>query len=226
MLFFIDVMGEPRIITRILKRRRKPLCIVFVGEEIGLECSMDLVLEYKLGKGVLLTDELKNTVLARQRIVDAKQRALAFATYKPRTEVQVRRKLQEVGFLIQEQDLAIQFLTEFKYLDDEEYARMFVKDFLLRKPSSASRVKMELRRRGITESIAQEAIKQFFPQDETLELARKAAEKKYRSILHKPLAKQQTALVGYLQRQGFSWEIIKQVLGETLGASADSDEKM
>lgn len=209
-------MSNSLIITRILKRRRKPLCIVFVGDEIGLECSMDLVLEFKLGRGVVLTDELKSTVLARQRIVDAKQRALAFATYKPRTEVQVRRKLHEVGFLQHEQELAIQFLKEFNYIDDAEFARMFVGDFLLRKPSSASRVKMELRKRGISELQAQSAIELYFPKDTTTELALKAAEKKLRSVKHKPIEKQKTALVGYLQRQGFSWEIIKNILNELL----------
>lgn len=217
-------MSDSLIITRILKRRRKPLCIVFVGDEIGLECSMDLVLEFKLGRGVILTDELKNTILARQRIVDAKQRALAFATYKPRTEVQVRRKLQEVGFSLQEQDQAIQFLKEFNYLDDVEFARMFVGDFLQRKPSSASRVKMELRRRGISESLAQEAIECHFPKDTTTELALKAAEKKLRSVKHKPFEKQKTTLIGYLQRQGFSWEIIKNILSELLPKESSTDE--
>ncbi|MBS1537095.1 MAG: regulatory protein RecX [Bacteroidetes bacterium] len=217
-------MSDSLIITRILKRRRKPLCIVFVGDEIGLECSMDLVLEFKLGRGVILTDELKNTILARQRIVDAKQRALAFATYKPRTEVQVRRKLQEIGFSPWEQDQAIQFLKEFKYLDDAEFARMFVGDFLLRKPSSASRIKMELRRRGISEVLAQEAIECHFPKDTTTELALKAAEKKLRSVKHKPFEKQKTALIGYLQRQGFSWEIIKNILSELLPKESSTDE--
>ncbi|MBK9247336.1 MAG: regulatory protein RecX [Ignavibacteria bacterium] len=219
-------MKDIPIITRILKRRRKPLCIVFTGDEIGLECSMDLVLEFKLGKGVLLTDELKTTILLRQRIVDAKQRALAFATYKPRTEMQVRRKLQETSFSQQEQDLAIQYLTEFNYLDDAEYSRMFVKDFLLRKPSSASRVKMELRKRGITELQALEAIEQFFPKDDTFTLAVKAAEKKIRSVKHKPHEKQRMALIGYLQRQGFTWDIIKRVLDEMLNSETDSDEKL
>lgn len=187
---------------------------------------MDLVLEFKLGKGVILTEQLKNTILARQRIIDAKQRAVAFASYKPRTETQVRRKLQEVGFSTREQDLAIQYLKEFDYLNDAEYARMFVKDFLLRKPSSASRVKMELRKRGITELEAQEAIEQFFPKDDTSELALKAAQKKLRSVTHKPIEKQKTALIGYLQRQGFSWDIIKDILSKTLDNAANSDEKM
>lgn len=219
-------MPEQLIITRILKRRRKPLCIVFSGNDIALECAMDLVLEFKLGKGIILTEQLKNTILARQRIIDAKQRAVAFASYKPRTETQVRRKLQEVGFSTREQDLAIQYLKEFDYLNDAEYARMFVKDFLLRKPSSASRVKMELRKRGITELEAQEAIEQFFPKDDTSELALKAAQKKLRSVTHKPIEKQKTALIGYLQRQGFSWDIIKDILSKTLDNAANSDEKM
>lgn len=219
-------MSEPLLITRILKRRRKPLCIVFSDDDIVLECSMDLVLEFKLGRGVLLTEELKKTILARQHIINVKQRAVAFASYKPRTEFQVRRKLQEVGASIQEQDIAIQYLKEFDYLNDTEYARMFVKDFLLRKPSSASRVKMELRKRGIPELEAQEAIEQFFPKDDTTELALKAAEKKLRSVHHKPIEKQKTALIGYLQRQGFSWDIIKDILRKIVGEAAVSDEKM
>ncbi|MBI3258595.1 MAG: regulatory protein RecX [Ignavibacteriae bacterium] len=219
-------MFDQLIITRILKRRRRPLCIVFAGDDIALECAMDLVLEFKLGKGVILTEQLKNTVLARQRIIDAKQRAVAFATYKPRTEAQVRLKLQGVGFSVQEQNLAIQYLKEFDYLNDAEYTRMFVKDFLLRKPSSASRVKMELRKRGIAELQAQDAIDQFFPKDDTSVLALKAAQKKLRSVTHKPIDKQKTALIGYLQRQGFSWDIIKDILSRTLGNTVSSDEKM
>lgn len=85
---------------------------------------------------------------------------------------------------------------------------------------------MELRRRGIAELAAQGAIEQFFPKDDTYTLALKAAEKKVRSVTHKPLAKQQIALVGYLQRQGFSWDTIKQVLAEVLPKVTDFDEKM
>ena len=45
-------------------------------------------------------------------------------------------------------------------------------------------------------------------------MALKAAEKKLRMVSYKPVEKQRESLVRYLQVNGFSWDIIKNVLIE------------
>jgi SOS response regulatory protein OraA/RecX len=58
------------------------------------------------------------------------------------------------------------------------------------------------------------AVNEHFPEDRTYDLARLAAEKKLRAVSYKPIEKQKNALTSYLHRQGFSWDIIKQIIAD------------
>ena len=144
----------------------------------------------------------------------SKQKALAYVAYKPRTAHQVRTKLREKGYEPHHITIALTFLQEFNYLDDRAYARSFIHDYLLRKPCGKTKIIQELRKRGVSQYDIEDAIAEAFPQEDTLELARAAAEKKLRALRHKSVEKQRSSLTQYLQRQGFHWDIIRAILAE------------
>ncbi len=170
-------------------------------------------MKYSLRKGIDLSDELLKKIETEQNRMSAKQAAFKFASYKPRTCKQVEDKLREkYDYEIIEDTIA--FLEEFDLLDDRKYAEMFIKDFIERKPSGKPRLRQELFRKGVSSVIVEETLEKLFPEEESINLARRAAEKKLRAVSYKPLEKQKSSLVSYLQRQGFSYEVIKAVLEE------------
>jgi regulatory protein len=194
-------MDEKVQITRILKRKKNSNCLLFLNNEYFMDFSLDLIMKYQLKK-----------IIQEQRIINVKQAAYNFACYKQRTRKQVITKLKEKNFESSEISIAIDFLDEFKLLNDEKYAQLFAKEYINRKKCGEKKVYMELLKRGIEKQLAEKTINDIFPQDDKFDLALTNAKKKINMIKSKPLEKQKQLLISHLQRNGFDWDIIKKVL--------------
>lgn len=202
-------------VTAVIAQKHNPSrCSIFLDGSFAFGCSMDLVLQYTLRKGKVINEDVYRELLSREDLMQLKQKALAYATYKPRTVEQVRKKMIEKGYTAEEAVLAVEFLEEFGYLNDRVFARMFIRDYIQRKPAGRQKIADELRKRGVQPFDIDDALTEAFPEDETLSLARQAAEKKIRSLASRAPEKRKQALVQYLQRQGFSWEVIRSLLDE------------
>mgnify|MGYP001024004460 FL=1 len=82
------------IIVSIVKVKRADKCQVQFDNGDFFVCSMDIVLKYKLSKGFDIDDELLNELIKEQRIIEVKQSAYNYASYKPRKTQQVIKKLK------------------------------------------------------------------------------------------------------------------------------------
>lgn len=220
-------LSAPFIVSLVQAQKKNPArCSVFVNDEFAFGCSMDVVLRFGITKGKTLTEQEIERVLAEEDVMRLKQTALRYATYKSRTAQEVRRKMLEKEFAPEEAEYAVQFLEEFGYVNDAAYTRSFIKEWQERKPSGMERLRQELLKRGISKFDVEDAFAEIFPKetakDAMLENALAAAEKKLRTLRGRPPEKQEQALIGYLQRQGFSWDIIKQTL-KTLKDSVNAE---
>ncbi len=200
------------IVVSIIKLKYKPRCRVILDTGDFYDFSTDLILKYSILKNQPFTDKVFNLLNAEQRIIDAKQTAYNYASYKPRTIKQTIEKLKLKEFNPEEIDLAIAFLKDFNLLDDVRFARDFIPMYIKKKPSGKQRIILELYKRGVPKDIIHESIEEYFPEEDNLTIALQAAEKKMRSVSRKPIDKQKSTLASFLQRQGFDWHVIKQTL--------------
>ena len=74
----------------------------------------------------------------------------------------------------------------------------------------------ELFKKGIDKDLASETTKKLFQNFDSTELAIKSAEKKLKTISHKPEEKQKQLLISHLQRNGFDWDTTKQTVDRIL----------
>lgn len=202
---------EIRVESVKLTKKGKNAAVSFDNEET-VYLSIDLVAKYALTEGKTIISEQLSEIIAGQNLIDAKQAAYNFASYKPRTKQQVREKLRIKKFDTHTINKAIDFLFEFNLVDDNRYAKAFIKDFTARNPSGPPRIIAELRKRGIDRELAETSVSQYFPEDKISEFAMLAAQKKYRSLAGKPQEKARRSLTSYMQRQGFDWDTIKSTL--------------
>lgn len=223
-------LQPPYVVSSVQAQKKNPArCSVFVNGEFALGCSMDVVLQFGITKGKQLSEQDIERLLAQEDVMRLKQVALRYATYKSRTAHEVRQKMVEKEFSPEEAEYAVQFLEEFGYVNDAAYARAFIKERQERKPSGTERLRQELAKRGISKFDIEDALAEAFPKESVretmLDNALQAAHKKLRALQGKEPQKRQQALIGYLQRQGFSWEIIKKTL-ESLEYDDDTDESV
>lgn len=129
--------------------------------------------------------------------------ALRYLKFRPRSVFEVEQKLKTKSVSDKETKSVIDVLKKNKLLDDKEFAKMWIRDRNLLKPTGLYLLKIELRRFGIADDDIDNALKE---QNEE-ELARKALEMKYRD---REIDFQKKA--AFLQRRGFRTNIIYKVL--------------
>lgn len=147
---------------------------------------------------------------------------LKFLSYKSRSEKEVVSKLND--YLLREKNLTpvakdffskffISKLKELNLIDDYKYAKSFVKEKIdSPKPTSKIKVKIFLRKKGISEEIINNAVKDF-SRDLEISNAKKDANKKFKILKNKkdtPYLKHK--INNYLLSKGYPIEIISSVV--------------
>jgi regulatory protein len=100
------------------------------------------------------------------------------------------------------------------YLDDRKFAASFGRGLIERKGLSRYALKMELKRKGVSDNEIEEALEGLFGEggyDED-EVARTLARKKAKSLNNLPQDKARRRLTDYLRRRGFSFEAVKKAM--------------
>lgn len=199
-------MGRVTNIREVGKGRVK----VFIDGSPSFTTHRSDFLHHSLKVGQELSDEkiakIKQAAVF-QECIDA---ALHFLSYRPRSEAEVRKRLQRRGFVVEVVDRVIEKLKQQKMIDDTAFAKFWIENRLLFRPKSRAMLKIELRRKGIEIQIVE---------TETCNLddnigAYEAASK-FRWKL-KSLEKEEfyRRLAGYLRRRGFGYDVIKEVVGK------------
>jgi regulatory protein len=126
----------------------------------------------------------------------------------------LKRKMSEKDFSNDEIDQTIKILIDKKFLDDERYARNFVRNQLNIKPVGKYVLEQKLKQRFIDSEIIKKILKDINSEKEA-GLAKEAANKKYQVVSIKyqgDKGKIHQILFRHLISRGFSYEIVKEVM--------------
>ena len=145
-----------------------------------------------------------------------KEIALKSLSRRERSEKEIRSRLKIKGIGEKAEDNIIKNLKKYEYLNDREFARRFVNNFMNKKPSGRKLVSFELRKRGISEQIIEEELDSFFSKIDEKELAYRALKKKLKSLTNFSINGRKKKVSDFLFRRGFSWEIIDEVIKDTI----------
>ena len=121
-----------------------------------------------------------------------------------RTASEMRRKLRDKGYEPDEIEEALRFLTEYRFIDDAEYAKRFIRSYSSTK--SILRMRKELEQKGVARFLIDEAFC-CFTVDEEAQIAALLAKK---GIVPRQQIewKQYQKVMAFLYRRGYSAEVI------------------
>lgn len=148
----------------------------------------------------------------------ARNVALRFLGHSARSEAEIERRLAKDEYAPEIIAAVIAECRERGWLDDAQFARDWVEDRADRKLYGRGRLKAELRNRGVDRDSVDAALDTIDNEAELVR-ARAAAAQKWRGDAlakadRETLQAEKRKLAGFLQRRGFSWQIITQVLAE------------
>lgn len=138
----------------------------------------------------------------------------------PRSRVQLERKLRQRGCDDEVAGRVLDRLTEVGLIDDEAYAEMLVRARHSGKGLARRALAHELRKQGIDQEVADEALGQVGAGDERLR-AEQLVQKRLRSLHGLPAEVQTRRLAGLLARKGYSSEVAWPVIREAVDAAPE-----
>jgi regulatory protein len=171
-----------------------------------------MYVKHALYRGRVVTQEYLDEVRREEDFFQAKQVAMRFLSRRMKSVQEVERKLAEKGVEPEMITKTIAFLREYRMVDDEEYARAFVNDQLLRRPVGRRKLEMELRRKGVAKESTNETLAEMVDDANELANAMAAAEKKALILRNDDPHKWDRSMASFLATRGFSWDVVSKVL--------------
>jgi len=148
----------------------------------------------------------------------ARRVALRFLATRPRTEKEIRSKLESKEFGEEEIRKTLADLAAAHLVDDLEFTRAFLRDARTLRPAGAIQIKRKLLLLGVARETIEQVVREDLPPETEAEAARALAEKFLRrsrgSGRPEPPEKRRARLAASLGRKGYSWDIIQRILKE------------
>jgi regulatory protein len=155
-----------------------------------------------------------NAELEDKALVRAKNSAYRYLTYRPRSKAELEAKLHDKEFEDSIVRQVISDLIRLGYVDDRQFARQWAQSRVRLRGFGRRRIAQELKNKGVDREIIQQTFAELFADDSEFETAKLTAQKKLATLKSVDYATRRRRLAGFLERKGFSFEIISRVLKE------------
>lgn len=209
------------VITRIQAQKAKNRFNIFVNNEYAFAVDDNILVSYRLIKGKVLTKEDIEELKQVGEASKAYQVALNYLNFKMRSEKEIRDHLHQKDYEYIE--IAIERLKKNRMINDEEYARSFVRTTFQLKNEGPKKIERELRQKGLTQEEILSGLEEY-SWEKQKENAIKAAEKTLNRQRNKSNKEIQQKLKEQLMLKGFENDIISEVLNE-LSSDQPEDEE-
>ena len=201
-------------ITKIEPQRRKNRVNIYVDDDFALGINEEIMLKYNLRVNMEVDNNFIENILLAEEENKALNYTLTLLSYRQRSEKEIYDALKNKGYIDEHINNIISSCRDKNYLNDREFAKSFSNDKINLNKYGPERIKHELKLKGISSSIINDIVD--FNRDEQYELAKEVANKKissYKNDDKKAIYRKTSA---FLQRRGFSYDIISKVVREVL----------
>lgn len=187
---------------------------IYIDDQFAFGLTDILRYKYDLFSGKEVTQEFIDDVLKAEEQNKVINHALKLLSYRSRSEKEIYDKLKEKGYDEDKIENAIKYCIEKNYINDKDFAEAFIRDKININKLGSQRIKYELISKGVSSNIIDEVLEPNH--EEELNMAMELALKKIHSYRNDDYNAIYRKLGGYLQRRGYSFDIIRKVLNNVL----------
>jgi regulatory protein len=210
------------IITKIQRLRgKKSRYSIYLDGSQALELSDGTIGKFGLRQGNDIDDATLTKLTEAETEIQAKNVAINYLSYRQRSSREILEHLAKKGFNKNIGEKIIRDLQSIGMINDIEFARLFVRDRLKRKPAGRALLRQQLLAKGISRQVSDQVLGELvspqYQHDAALELAKRKLRLAHRSLFKLDEEKRKKRLIDFLLRRGFSYEITLKTIRSTLG---------
>lgn len=201
-------------ITKIEEQKRnKDRVNIYIDHEFAFAISLELVYKYKLKVNTDIDSTLLKEIALKDSLIKCKNHAIKIIERTFKTEKELSKKLKERGYEDSVIKETIDFLKEYNYINDSNYAKAYVKD--KSKTSGNKKILYSLKQKGVSDDVINSAL-DCIDENEQLDSALLIAEKKYNNLRKRETDEYKLSqkMYRFLLSRGYSYDIAKTVLNK------------
>ena len=204
-------------ITDIKPQVKNPTrCNIYLDNSFYCGLELETIMKNRLKIGTEIAEERLNEIQTESESLRALDKALNFISLSKKTKKEVEDYLKKKGYLGGTIETVISKMSAYKFINDEEYAKDYVKSYSKKKGNRL--LAAELKRKGVSDSEISEAIEERSDESEG---ANAVAEKYLRG---KERTKENAVkCYRYLLGKGFSYDVAKEEAFKLTGGEEDYD---
>ena len=199
------------------QKKNKERVSVYINDQFAFGVTLNAALNLK--KGQYLTDDEVESLKFNDAIAKSYQRALHYLSFRPRTIQEIRTYLEDKDVVPEVAQTVIDRLSEQHYVDDTEFARLWVENRIRHNPKGERALRYELRRKGLGQPEIDQALEAL--DEETL--AWQAIQKRLSQWSRLDALTFRKKLSNFLAYRGFSYDTIEVIFNKAWSAQ-NSDE--
>ncbi|WP_427339384.1 regulatory protein RecX [Caloranaerobacter sp. DY30410] len=204
------------VVTKIVEQKdNKEKVNIYIDHEFFIGVHKEVIYKFRIEEGVQIDKEKLELLIFDENLKRAKNKAFSILSRTMQSEMLLRDKLSKEGYQDEIIDNVIEILKDYKMIDDEEYAKNYVRNKINSNKYGKKRIIFELTKRKISEDIINKVISEI--EDEKIyENAVYLAKKKLRSIKDKEKDKIYQKLSQHLAYKGYDYEVIRKVVNTVM----------
>jgi len=182
---------------------------IYCDDRYSFSVSESMLLE----QGLVAGQELTKSDLEKYKKLSSEDnwfnRALRYAAIRNHSQWEIQQYLKRKAISEEQSVIILRRLTKLGFIDDNNFARSWVENRRLLKPVSRRRLELELRQKHVSSEVIEIALEEDIADER--EVLKTLIDKKRQQGSYKDDQK----LMGYLSRQGFSYDDIKTAMSES-----------
>lgn len=213
-----DTGKMPKVTLLEQQKNNKERVNVYLDGEFAFGLNIMDAMQLKKGQELdaMQIAELRN----KDDIVKATDAIANLLSYRPRSTQEIRRRLTKKGYEEAVVEVAIERMTDLGYLNDRAFAKFWIESRNRGKPRGKRALQYELRNKGITNTLINELLDEMVDESSG---AYKAAQKRIRRMRGATEFEFRRKVGAFLQRRGFGFEAVNQVLDDIIEEIAHDD---
>lgn len=208
-------------ITKIeYQKKNKDRLNIYIDDSYAFAVDMNVMIKYSLAKNMELEDDFISEILTAEEEMNAYNYAVNLLSRAPKSEKELKLKMQDKGYDLIFIENAIKKLKEQRYIDDERYSEMFINSKINISKDGRRKIKEALYNKGINKEIIDEKLSSV-SEEEEIERAFLLAKKKFASMKEEDTRKKTLKLSNYLINKGFEYGTVRKVVSGLLNGDFD-----
>lgn len=193
-------------ITSIQKKNEDTVLLQFDNGEF-LYLTYDTFLGNGLRLNKEITEEEYKKLIDENRLFFIRKKAFSLLARRKHAEKELRMKLYNKEYSKELIDIVINDLRDRNYINDFDFAQLYVEENIRRKMWGKNKVNSELMKKGVSGDIIKQIDEIYFADEDHSHAIHKLCEKKYNLLKHKKLEPRQLKdkIISFLLSKGYDY---------------------